>query len=220
MSQTAMVFEKIMQLVFPPHCLFCDAIIPLGLDECGSCNDTAALRRHGKNRSTHPDKNTGQLDGLVSSFVYSGQVAEAVARYKFSGKRDLYRDMAKYMAEDYIEIFGADSVDAVVHVPGYKEKAEHTRLLASGVARLIGRPFEGDILSKTRGTEKQHSLGAKERKTNITGAFAAKHNKAAGKSILICDDVATSGNTLNECAAALRAAGARQVYGLSFSATY
>ena len=220
MSQTAMVFEKIMQLVFPPHCLFCDAIIPPGLDECGSCNDTAALKRNGKNRSTHPDKNIGQMDGLVSSFVYSGQIAEAVARYKFFGKRDLYRDMAKYMSEDYIEIFGADSVDAVVHVPGYKEKAEHTRMLASGVARLIGRPFEPGMLSKTRRTEKQHSLGAKERTTNVSGAFEAKPGKTAGKSILICDDVATSGNTLNECAAALKAAGARRVYGLSFSAPY
>ena len=73
---------------------------------------------------------------------------------------------------------------------------------------------------KTRRTEKQHELGAAERATNLSGAFSVPDPAmVAGKRLLICDDVITSGSTLNECAKTLKEAGAAYVFAVSFAAT-
>ena len=73
--------------------------------------------------------------------------------------------------------------------------------------RLCYRP---GLLIKTRPTEKQHRLSAAERRTNLRGAFAAS-KAVRGKSILLVDDIFTTGSTVSECTAALHAAGAKSV---------
>lgn len=67
-----------------------------------------------------------------------------------------------------------------------------------------------ELLIKTRPTEKQHRLSAAERRTNLRGAFAASE-AVCGKSILLVDDIFTTGSTVSECAGALHAAGAKSV---------
>lgn len=82
-------------------------------------------------------------------------------------------------------------------------------LLAGSIAERLGVAFEPGRLRKIRETARQSGLALADRRSNVRGAF-----RAAGKaprSVLLVDDVATSGWTARECAASLRAAGAERV---------
>lgn len=103
-------------------------------------------------------------------------------------------------------------VDAIVPVPLAVGRArqrgyDQAELLARAAERVCGAPRRR-LLRRVRDTRSQVGLGRAERAANVRGAFAAQR---AGGSVVLVDDVATTGSTLAECARALRAAGARDV---------
>jgi len=96
---------------------------------------------------------------------------------------------------------------------GYNQSA----LLASQVAERLHIPQDNAVLRRTRVTQQQATLGYADRATNMRDAFSADAERARGKVIVLVDDVCTSGATLSSCAAALRAAGAKHIYGLTIA---
>ncbi len=66
-------------------------------------------------------------------------------------------------------------------------------------------------------TRSQVGLSLEERKKNVAEVFSAERELVSGKSILVVDDVVTTGSTINSCAAALSKAGALQIYGLTLA---
>jgi len=109
-------------------------------------------------------------------------------------------------------------VDVVCAVPlhpkrlrerGYNQAA----LLAGVVAQSQHWSFVPQALSRVRETASQVHLNAQERQANMAEAFAADPRLVAGKSVLVIDDVLTTGATLSACAESLRAAGATRLYG-------
>ena len=77
-----------------------------------------------------------------------------------------------------------------------------------------------DTVVKIKETELQHSLGAKERVKNLEGAFAIKKGAdVKGKTLLLCDDIKTTGTTLSKCADVLYENGAKAVYCIVLAVT-
>jgi len=91
---------------------------------------------------------------------------------------------------------------------GYNQSA----LIAKKIAARIGLPYSDRILTRVRETHTQVGLNAEERHQNMVDAFTADPTLCRGKSILLIDDISTTGATLNACARALRAAGAVKVF--------
>lgn len=149
---------------------------------------------------------------------YAGPLREALQAFKFAGRRSLARPLARLLVECCPE--GPETgVVAIVPVPlaprrqaerGYNQAA----LLAEGVGAAWRVPLRSRWLRRTRATRPQSDLGAAERRANVAGAFVAAP-QVAGRSVLLIDDVVTTGATLAACAAALRAAGARVVGALA-----
>jgi ComF family protein len=113
---------------------------------------------------------------------------------------------------------GSVAVDVVTAVPmagrrrrrrGYNQ----AEALARALAARLALPYEGRLLSRVRNVPqqaRQPDLAA--RRANVSGAFRAKAEQVAGRSVIVVDDVTTSGATLNACAQALRQAGAASVF--------
>jgi ComF family protein len=113
-------------------------------------------------------------------------------------------------------------VNLIVPVPiGVARKSERgynqAALIAWPVALCAGIAYRPNALKKVRETRSQVGLPASERRTNVAEAFQADPKTVRGKSVLIMDDVTTSGATIEACTNALLSAGANQVYGLTLA---
>ena len=113
-------------------------------------------------------------------------------------------------------------VDLVVPVPLGKQRMNErgynqVGLLAKPLAAMQGWRSSPQVLVRRRETRSQVGLTPLERKENIAGAFQAEPARAAGKDILLVDDVVTTAATLAACSEALLKAGARNIYALTLA---
>jgi ComF family protein len=150
----------------------------------------------------------------VAAGRYAGYVRELVHRFKFGGRTDLARPLARRMAERVARAPWGASVGTVVPVPMRRLKLLFERgynpaeLLAHRLARELGCPARR-WLAQVRPTPSQTSLSGPERRRNPRGAYRAR--RARGR-VLLVDDVLTTGATAGECSKALLRAGATAVY--------
>jgi ComF family protein len=90
-------------------------------------------------------------------------------------------------------------------------------LVAQPLAYQLGLRYAPDALKKTRETRSQVGLTIAQRSENVQDAYEADLEVVEGKSVLIMDDVATTGSTISACTNALRSAGAQEVYVLTIA---
>lgn len=155
--------------------------------------------------------------GAVSAFPFAGQLREAVHAFKYQRRTSLAPFLAAAMAEAWRRYGDAPAPDLIVPVPlhwlreisrGYNQAG----LLAQWLGRELRRPVV-NALCRRRRTSQQARLRIEQRLKNISGAFTVKKPSIiAGKSLLLVDDVFTTGATLSAATATLLAAGAAAVY--------
>jgi predicted amidophosphoribosyltransferase len=91
-------------------------------------------------------------------------------------------------------------------------------LLAQRIGRVMETPVSTHVLRRTKSTQPQaRAKDATQRRQNVAGAFGVPKRQLGGACVLLIDDVATTGSTMDACAAALKQANARSVYGLAFA---
>ncbi|NTV89043.1 MAG: ComF family protein [Clostridiales bacterium] len=171
------------------------------------------------------------LNKAVFACEYEGIIRDTLIRYKFRNKPGYARALAGLIIKSLAVFAEEPGFDLVVSVPLHKDrKRERGYNQAQLLAREIGRLTRDDgssgskaarsnrvkeaskLLERVRATEPQSSLDSAERHENIKGAFRiTKPELIKGKKILLVDDIMTTGSTLNECAKALKEAGASYV---------
>jgi competence protein ComFC len=144
---------------------------------------------------------------------YRGGVERLVHAFKFARHHFLERHLALLLAERLIERRDFD-FDALVPVPMHRSKLRRrgynqAALLGSALSRRLGIPCQ-PLLSKIVEREPQSTLARSQRAANVRNAFRPEP-AVAGLSLLLVDDVATTGETLRACARTLIASGARRV---------
>jgi competence protein ComFC len=159
---------------------------------------------------------------LRSWAIFSGPARRAIHELKY--KRNMA--LGEILSRRLIAVLSqaAWEVDMVIPVPlGIARLAERgynqASLLARPVALGLGIPFYPQGLSRARETRSQVDLNAVERKENVAGAFQARPGLIRNRRILLVDDVATTGATLDACASALAAGGAASVFALTLART-
>lgn len=157
---------------------------------------------------------------LRSWLVFEGPIRHALHEIKYRRNVALGDALAQHFAE-YVDTLSWP-VDLVVPVPLGKDRLKErgynqVGLVAMPLAAIFRRRYVPRALVRTRETKSQVGLTAAERKENVSGAFQADTRLVSGTTVLLMDDVATTGATISACAAALLNAGAISIYGLTLA---
>jgi ComF family protein len=131
----------------------------------------------------------------------------------------LGRDIGEKIREERL----FTKADYLIPVPLHKAKLRErgynqSELLCKGIAEVTKIPMSSTFLKRKRHTQTQTRLSWEERKQNVSNAFMieTKHEKVlAGTTVIVVDDVITTGSTINECAKILRECGVREVFAAS-----
>lgn len=204
--------QWLLDLLYPPKCPFCRALLEDSYERI--CSDCVKKLPY--------TKNGGIIKGnfftaCVSPLYYEEEVRDALLRYKFYGLSvyaEPFGQLVAECAEEYIEC----QVDIISWVPLSRKRLrsrgyDQARLLAEEVSRQLNVPCQS-LLKKHRHTAPQSRTGtAEKRKANISGAYTVIDADAVtGKTVLLIDDIVTTGSTFAECARTLGTAGAQRVY--------
>ncbi len=208
------------------RCLGCGVIVNSGQHMlCPACAQSLALRNGGYcpgcgdifTEDEVPPQLCGKCrtdpqpwDNLYFNNRYAGKLRDLILGYKFNSGIGHTRLLAT-MAYDTFKARAERMPDIIVPVPlhprrllwrGYNQSTELCRTIAA----KTHRPILHNGIIRTRHTRPQTRLGMRERKENIKGAFRANTSLVKGKTILLVDDVYTTGSTLRECTVTLKRA--------------
>lgn len=164
---------------------------------------------------------TENIDYIISPIFYKDKIRDIIIGMKFNGEYASADVLSHLMIDLLSDMAHLADFDYAMPVPlskkrfnerGYNQSA----LLAMPFAKHFGIEYREDLLFKIKETKRQSSISPAERFTNVQGAFKASEN-VRDKSILLIDDIFTTGNTLNSCAKALKDCGAGNITGLTLT---
>ena len=208
----------ILDLLFPPRCVFCNTLLKSG--ESGFCRGCQTNLPWIIGREAEQKFEFVSL--CCSPLWYQGDVRESIRRYKFSDRSGYAKIFGSLVAQSVSDHL-TDKFDFISWVPlsekGLKKRGyDQAKLLAQSAALCIDCAAV-ETLRKVRNTDVQSSIkDDSARRANVLGAYAVVDSeRVTGKRILLIDDVVTTGATFSECARILRTAGASDVVCASFA---
>ena len=161
------------------------------------------------------------IDGIRAPFQFDGVIRQAIHQLKYRNLRALAEPLAKLLG-DYLStnpIPGKVLVPVPLHPKRLRERGyNQSRLLAQESGKLLNLPVvDGCLIRQRYALPQTKTPTVAERRSNVADAFACRDHRLKDKQVLLIDDVATSGATLDACAVALKTAGATSVWGLTLA---
>lgn len=229
------VWSPALGLFFPSHCAACGIAVAEGLDFCRSCREAIRVIQ-----PPRCEVCSQPYDGSTPVFVCPncrgegyhfhaaiavvrarGPVREMVHRLKYGRELWLADVLGRILSEGLSDdrLRGVE-FDGIVPVPLHPRRLRErefnqSALLASSLSKASGLPVR-DVLARTRYTTTQTELDRRGRRQNLRDAFVVRKNAdVTDLTLLVVDDVLTTGSTLDACAAALLAGGAASVHALT-----
>jgi len=215
-------------LLLPSLCPGCR--IAAGPQICPACREALPRLTNGCQRCAAPPEEGGAEDRcrscggsglpgltrIAAGFIYEGVLGALIRAAKVGDNAAAYRALGELAA---VPGGWAPDAGALVAVPRSR-RGGRNRHLAAELAAALGTRHRLPVLPllrSTTGAERQHRLPWSERQRNVRELFIA--TGAAPERVILVDDILTSGATLSAAAAALRAAGAKRVYGWCLART-
>ncbi len=218
--------------LFPKHCAYCDRFIFADELMCDYCKKNLPritgeiCRSCGREKKTCTcKKSSNYFTAIAAPFYFEGNVRNGIHRYKFrkakTGADAFAFEMANTISKEFAEV----RFDYITEVPISKESLlkrgyNQCSVLAEIISKRTGIVHKPDVLKKIYETDNQHGMNYYMRRGNLTGVFECDNpDDVKDKTILLCDDISTSGETLNECAKMLWLYDAKAVYCITTALT-
>lgn len=222
---------------FPPLCAACRE--RLGEDEqvvCDSCRQKfievpkprclrcgAGGAKARQVRCTRCPEEPVFFDLARAVLLYRQPVPDLIQAFKYDTRSEIGPVLGRLMFLYLKHEMQAEEFDAIIPVPLHAARERErgfnqAELIAQGVARLAHIPLYPEVMVRIKSTKQQTQLPKEMRRQNVAGAFAVRTGEPIiGKTILLIDDVYTTGNTVNEASRVLKESGAGKVCVLTFA---
>lgn len=229
---SGMLTSALLDIIFPRSCAGCqgavgaeflylcwDCLAGIQLVQppyCALCGDPVAGAAPGRYACAACVRQKPFFDCARSAAVYRGLAKAMILDFKYRQAVWLAPDLGQLMLACLRQNFEPTRIDYIAYVPLHKSRARartynQSWLLAREIAAGLRKPAV-DCLQRRQPTASQTHLTAAARAANVRGQFAVKADwDLRDKCILLIDDVMTTGATVNECAGALKKAGAGEV---------
>lgn len=216
--------DMLTDLIFPNRCPFCGKVIHWSGYCCSDCFDRAEWIDYDKvkicRRCGHYicecDKGEIFCDSCFTSAAYTDEtVRNAVLSMKYRQSENaaviFSHQLSVLLAKETDNGF-----DIIVPVPMHKKNIRRrgynqAEILAEHLSELMGIPVKNDLIGKHYSKETQHSRTAEERRAAVMSEYFALEQRLNGENVLLCDDIFTTGSTVNRCAQLLKDIGAASV---------
>lgn len=228
-------YYRLLDYLFPPRCPLCDQVVPLGEGVlCHACRPKIQYvgehycMKCGKLLDARETefcldccKRDHAFDRGRAVFLYPS-VAQSIYRFKYSGRREY----ARFYADEIIGQLG-DAIrhwkpDALVPVPiHWRRRAlrgyNQAETLATQLGKSMGIPVRTDLVKRCRNTVPQKLLNVRQRQNNLKKAFIICQDDVKLDTIILIDDIYTTGSTADALATLFKAAGVRNVFVISLA---
>ena len=224
------IIWRVIDSLYPPLCIGCGRV---GFEICPSCQqkiDTIGfdeicffcgnfLEDRNKKHNCR-NKKESSLTEIRTFGYYTGLLKKIIRDFKFNRRIAIIRDLTPQLKSYFLQWI--PEIDLISPVPltnqrkkqrGYNQSA----ILGKTIATLLRKDYSEKAIHRIRETHTQVGLNFQERTENVKGAFEADETVVKGKSILLIDDITTTGSTLNECAKAFLQSGAKEVVGFTLA---
>ena len=226
-----MKFKRIIKRIFlPERCSICGEIKPFMLPYCEKCGidakpiSSSACPDCGHEKCMCSDGANINLRHFTAVYYYQGQLKKSLLSFKFYNEKGYADIFGKAMAKRINELYGDISFDGICFVPMtygnlIKRGYNQSELLAVKMSDELGIPVV-PCLKKTRDSLHQKDLNALQRTENVKNSFGFfGKSDICEKTLILCDDIKTTGATLRECSDTLMKAGAKDVYSIALAIT-
>jgi ComF family protein len=220
------LFRTVLDFALPARCGGCGTIVADVDSFCAECWRQLEFLQGGCARCGLPLKATEaelcgaclakppRLDRIRSAVAYDDISRSIAIRLKYGRRVGLARTMSRYMRP----LVGEMPADALlVPVPLHRSRLwsrgfNQSAIVARELSRRTGVPLSVDALIRARRTPPLKGLNMRQRRRTVAGAFRANRDiDLTGRTVILIDDVLTTGSTANACARALKKAGAARV---------
>lgn len=222
------VSTKLLELFFPQRCPFCDGVLGGREKICKSCRKKICYvqeprcYRCGKGLAQAgeelcKDCQTKHHDFTKGYSLYTYEsVKDSLYRFKFHD-RPAYASVYAWEVRNHLPELKALEIECIIPVPMYPPKERRRGYNQAGeIAKYLGKelaiPVNRHLLVRKKKTRPMKELGPAERQINLRNAFHIRANDVKLRSILLVDDIYTTGATLDACSRILRASGVQKIY--------
>jgi len=224
-SALSHVFRPLAEFVFPPVCVSCDSYLTTGEHSvCGQCW-TAMRRLQNDDRLYRETRahllDAGNVEELFACYVFDkdGPLHTVIHRLKYEGMTPLGEELGLRLGQHLAAHASLRPPVVILPVPLHRAKHRErgynqSEFICRGIARTIPGTVMPRLLHRRRYTRSQTTLNREERQRNVANAFgcsATLRNHLDNLTVLLVDDVITTGATIDGCASILRNHGARTV---------
>ncbi|KIR02243.1 Competence protein F [Lachnospiraceae bacterium TWA4] len=231
--------DKLMSLLFPKRCPFCNEVLEsFHLDICPECEkivdefyliEEPTCKKCGKPLADEEQefcldckKNPRSFEQGICLFRYGHRqnyrsMGESILRFKYSGALTYASYYIRKLIETYTQVIRQFEVDAIFPIPVHKSRYKQrgynqAEVLAKELSKQMNIPVYSRCLLRTKKTSAQKELTKEERARNLALAFEVKQLPKDVHRVLLIDDIYTTGVTMEACTRVLLQAGIEKVY--------